>query len=145
LSLNRTGSIGVGWLLFALSIILFQLNQPPTITIEWQTDTEQATAGFFVTRALSEGGSFERIHTQLIPSNGSSTLGAVYQFTDHDVEAGQTYFYLLQEIELDNSIKQYADFIQEHKAVWFSTKWRWLTAVSTLIGIYLMKTSNYEA
>ena len=132
--------IGVGWLLFALSIIIFQLNQPPTITIEWQTDTEQATAGFFVTRSLSEEGSFERIHPQLIPSNGSSTLGATYQFVDRDVEAGQTYFYQLEEIELDNSVKRYTDFVQKHKAVRFGRLWRWLTAVSTLIGIYLITT-----
>ncbi len=133
--------VGIGWLLFAISILVVQLSQPLTITIHWQTATEQATAGFFVTRSLSADGPFQRQHDQLIPTAGSATSGATYQFVDSDVMAGQTYFYLLEEVEFDTTVNRYATFMQEHKAVRLSGWWRGITAVFTLTGIYLIITN----
>lgn len=136
--------MGIGWLLFAISILIVQLSQPLTITINWQTATEQATAGFFVTRSSSAEGPFQRQHSQLIPSTGSATTGAAYQFIDSDVVARQTYFYLLEEVELDTTVNRYANFMQEHKAKRLSSWWGAVTAVSTLIGIYLISTNSQK-
>jgi hypothetical protein len=102
--------LGVLWLLMAAAIIVSQLSSTNPIKIEWQTATEVNTAGFNVYRASSEEGPFTRINPQLIPSEGSAVSGASYTFIDENVDAGQTYCYRLEDVELDNSIQQHETF-----------------------------------
>jgi hypothetical protein len=95
--------LGLLWLLLAAAIILLQLINRPSITVEWQTETEVDTAGFNVYRSLSPDGPYERLDAELIPSRGSATSGNSYTFTDDSVSSRQTYYYQLEDVEMDNS------------------------------------------
>jgi hypothetical protein len=70
------------------------------VRLDWETATEADNAGFHLWRADSETGTYLRITTALIPSEGSPTGGATYAFTDRDVKAGQTYWYKLEDVDI---------------------------------------------
>ena len=128
--------IGVLWLLLAAAIIVTQFSSPTPIKIEWETETEIDTAGFNVYRSETEDGEFVRINEQLIPSKGSSVSGASYSFVDKGVEAGQTYYYQLEDVELDNSSERHPIIEYEAPLV----EW-WVpvtAAFSVLCGLLLL-------
>lgn len=61
----------IGYAGFAVSVVGIQV-QPvgrSGVQIDWRTELEQGTEGFFVTRALSADGPFERV-SDLIPAKG---------------------------------------------------------------------------
>ena len=92
------------WGLLALAAVAigyqaWQSAQNPAIVIEWETATEMDTAGFNVYRAPDPEGPFERVNDGLIPPAPDPLTGGEYTFTDHNVRAGQTYFYRLEEVE----------------------------------------------
>jgi hypothetical protein len=99
--------IGGLWLILAGWLLYFQMN--PSIQVEWNTATELETAGFNLYRSPAIDGEFERINNKLIPGEGSGVTGAAYTFDDKEVTAGQTYYYLLEEVELDASTTRYED------------------------------------
>lgn len=102
--------IGVLWLLLGAYILYAQFSRPATIQIEWQTETEFDTAGFNIYRSHSPEGEFVQINEQLIPSQADPASGAAYQYVDDQVEAGQTYFYKLEDVEYSN-VRQQHDII----------------------------------
>ncbi len=130
--------IGWGWLGIAVLIFVVQLTHKPSVVIRWSTESEQETAGFHVTRSESESGPFSRINQTLIPAKGSPTHGAAYEFMDRDVVAGTLYFYQLEEVELDSSTSRYANETTVYRAVRFSWWAVGLTAVSAIIGCFLL-------
>ena len=103
-------SLGILWLAFGLFIVIFALSRPATITIEWQTESEQDTAGFNIYRSDSPDGDFIAVNPQLIPSTGSPTIGANYTFTDESIESGITYYYQLEDVELNNTRERHNIF-----------------------------------
>lgn len=130
--------MGSLWLILSASLFYFQQIRPPSIKVEWTTETELNTAGFNLYRSGSQDGDFERINEELIPSKGDSLSGASYAFTDHDVETSETYYYLLEEIEIDATANRYEADIFSHTVP--TTTW-WvlvLTAVSALAGLFLI-------
>lgn len=128
--------IGLLWLLLAAAIIFTQLSGSTPIRIEWETETEINTAGFNVYRSDSIGGEYILLNETLIPSVGNSFAGARYSFTDENVTTGKTYFYRLEDVELDNSTEQ-------HEPIEYSTplvSW-WVpvvAAMSILCGLFLI-------
>lgn len=95
--------LGLLWLLLAAAIIVWQFAVPTRITIEWETETEVNTAGFNIYRSQAPETGFQRLNQQLVPSQGGPVSGASYRFVDDSVEGGQTYYYRLEDVELDNS------------------------------------------
>lgn len=73
------------------------------VILEWNTESEIDNAGFNIYRAESESGAYIKINESLIPSQGSSTEGAVYEFTDSNVQNRKTYFYKLEDIDLNGT------------------------------------------
>ena len=71
------------------------------IVIRWSTETEVNTAGFNVWRSLDEGGPWDKINPRLIPGSPDPLRGGSYVFTDTQVIAGVTYWYELEEVELN--------------------------------------------
>jgi hypothetical protein len=71
------------------------------VIIQWSTETEIDNAGFNLYRAESEDGAYIKINASLIPAQGSSTQGAAYVFTDRNVQNRKTYFYKLEDIDLN--------------------------------------------
>ena len=69
------------------------------MTLNWVTETEIDTSGFNILRADKKKGVYEQINEALIPSEGSTTQGASYEFVDNDVRNGKKYFYKLEDID----------------------------------------------
>ncbi len=67
----------------------------------WCTEVELDNIGFNLYRAEAEGGEYIKINDALIPAKGSSAQGAAYEFVDADVQNRKTYFYKLEDIDLD--------------------------------------------
>jgi hypothetical protein len=71
------------------------------IILSWNTASETDNVGFNLYRAESENGEYIQINDSLIPSKGSSTQGASYEFADNDVKNRKTYYYKLEDIDLN--------------------------------------------
>lgn len=136
--------LGIIWLLLAGGILVFQLFSQKQVKIEWQTATEQNTAGFQLYRSLTPEGEFELITPDIIASEGSVVSGGSYSFVDSQVVAGETYYYLLEEIEYDSTTHQYmADIISRQVPLleWWAIV---MVAIALLVGMALVVTGLRE-
>ncbi|GAB4266963.1 MAG: hypothetical protein Kow0080_08640 [Candidatus Promineifilaceae bacterium] len=131
-------SIGILWLAAAVIILVLSFMLPAKINVEWTTATELNTAGFNVYRSQQPDGEFVKINSQMIPAKGNTTTGSVYQFTDEQVKAGQTYYYVLEEIELTGSSKQYRQEMLSYTVPHISSWALIATAVSLVTGLFLL-------
>jgi hypothetical protein len=73
------------------------------VTLTWETATEINNAGFNILRAESETGAYVKINAAIIPAKAGATQGAAYQFIDSTAKNRTTYFYKLQDIDLNGS------------------------------------------
>lgn len=130
--------LGTLWVLLAAGYFFYQLTHP-TIEVRWETATELETAGFHLYRSRSPDGEWVQI-TQaqgLIPSQGNALRGATYTFRDRDVMVGETYYYVLEEVEYDLSTNRHDEQIFAY--VPYVTPWTcFLTTISAFIGIVLI-------
>ena len=81
-----------------------------TILVKWVTATELDTVAFLLYRAQASNGPWD-IVVDMQPAQGDPATGATYIFSDHDVEAGKTYCYLLEEIDNSGMSTKLEDFI----------------------------------
>ena len=73
------------------------------ITVGWETEKEPNNKGFHVWRLVDlPGQEYVRITETLIPAQGGEFTGAVYTLVDSDVVPGETYYYQLEDINLDD-------------------------------------------
>lgn len=128
--------LGALWLLLAAVVTITHLIQPPPITVEWRTETEVSAAGFNVYRALSVDGPYSKVNGELIPSEGDPMSGASYTFLDNSVQPGVTYYYRLEDVELDNSAMQHAPI--EYTAPRFPWWLPLVVTVSVITGLILL-------
>ena len=70
-----------------------------SVTLKWVTESEVDNAGFNLYRSEAADGEYVKINGVLIPAEGSSTQGVVYQFTDVGMTNGEKYYYLLEDID----------------------------------------------
>lgn len=138
-------ALGALWLLAAAALLLFQLLNQPHIQVEWTTATEQNTAGFQLYRSTTADGDFVLITTEFIPGQGTASSGSRYTFVDTEIIPGETYYYLLEEIENDNTSNRYANDIISGRAL--PVAWWAVLAIvlSTVIGITLIVTGLRKA
>jgi hypothetical protein len=73
------------------------------VILKWTTASEIDNAGFNLYRAESENGQYVKINPSLIPSEGTSTRGATYQFVDKGVKNRTIYYYKLEDIDLSGT------------------------------------------
>ena len=73
------------------------------VTLEWTTESEIDNAGFNLYRSEVENGNYSKINSSLIPAKGSSTQGAAYGFDDNNVQNRKTYYYKLEDIDLNGT------------------------------------------
>lgn len=128
--------LGLLWLLLAAIVVITQVLQPRPITVEWQTETEINAAGFNVYRAMAEAGPYTKINEQLIPVQGGPTAGASYTFVDDVVSPGTTYYYRLEDVELDNSTEQHPPIAYDAPSIplWAPV----VAALCALAGVFLL-------
>jgi hypothetical protein len=70
------------------------------VLIAWETLSEVDTLGFNLWRGLAADGSDREVLTFVPAQSPGSTQGAVYQVQDFAVQAGATYWYWLEDIDL---------------------------------------------
>ncbi|MFQ5398403.1 MAG: hypothetical protein ACE5E7_02270 [Anaerolineae bacterium] len=137
--------LGALWLVLAAALLYYQLSSPVTIKVEWETATELNTAGFQLYRSNSPDGELTLLNKDgLIPGKGNSTSGARYTFVDKNVEAGKTYYYVLEEVEYDSTTNRYDDEQFAYSVPPVSWWVILLTAVSVVLGLALLVTGLRE-
>jgi hypothetical protein len=73
------------------------------IILDWKTESEVNNAGFNIYRSKSEDGEYIKINDSLIPAEGSPTEGASYEFADKEVKLWKSYYYKLEDIDLNGT------------------------------------------
>ena len=89
-----------------MTVSLIDFNALPgnrIVTLVWATESEIDNAGFNVYRSETKNGEYIKINNSLIPTQGSSTQGASYDFTDNNVQNRKTYYYKLEDIDLNGT------------------------------------------
>ncbi len=71
------------------------------ILLQWMTESEKDNAGFNIYRAETKYGTYVKINNSLIPAQGSATQGAMYEFVDTNVKNRKTYWYKLEDVDLN--------------------------------------------
>jgi hypothetical protein len=72
--------------------------------VEWKTDSEIDTQGFFLYRAEEENGEYTtQLNPDMKPSTGSAVSGDLYSFPDTSVQYGKTYYYKLTSIDYNGN------------------------------------------
>jgi hypothetical protein len=71
-----------------------------TVMLEWKTDMELDNAGFNIWRSETEAGEYTKINDSLLPAQGSEYQ---YSFTDDTAVKGKTYYYKLEDIDLNGT------------------------------------------
>jgi len=77
--------------------------QSGRVTLAWTTESEIDNAGFNIYRAESENGDYVQINEAIIPAQGTSTQGATYQIVDKGLQNRKTYYYKLEDIDLNGN------------------------------------------
>ncbi len=134
----------LGWLIVAFCALaglaigvhtLLNFNRA-SILIEWATESEIDTVGFNILRSVNEEGPYDTINSALIPPASDPVTGGDYTFKDDDVQVGETYYYFLEEVQVDGQ-KNIHGPIQQ-----IATSSRWSNL--SLAGV-LLATAGYYA
>ncbi|MDX1435168.1 MAG: hypothetical protein R3335_00060 [Anaerolineales bacterium] len=136
--LSRYARIAL-WLVLGLAFVglayqTFAAFRTPTVEIKWSTGSEVGTAGFNLYRAEDPQGQTEKINDALIPGAPDPLRGADYSYTDENVVAGATYYYLVEEIETDGSVNQHGPIVVTAQ----SGGWLQVLALAVLAGAVLV-------
>lgn len=130
--------MGFLWLILGAGLIFYQLISPPSVTVQWNTETELDTAGFNLYRSELNGDDYVLVNEVLIDSEGNAVSGASYTYVDESVEAGKTFYYLLEEIQIDGKANRYEDDKFSYTVpgmTWWSVV---LAAVAIVVGLALL-------
>jgi hypothetical protein len=78
------------------------------VLVAWETALEIDTVGFNLWRSTALDGEYERVNAALIPAVSlGGVRGGSYIYADADVTPGTTYYYRLEEIEIDGARNWY--------------------------------------
>lgn len=143
-SFNLFVILGSLWIILSLVLVIYLVTVPYSITITWSTDTEVNTAGFNVYRSQTPVGDFIQVNPTLINSRGNAVEGSTYSFTDNtDLQPNITYFYVIEEMELNATTTKYNDSIISSQTD-SRTLLIILTIASAFIGPLLLATGVRE-
>lgn len=78
----------------------WQKQARPQLIIEWSTESQVDTAGFFLYRGGSPEGPWTQVNATLIPATDDVLTGGQYRYADTAVLPGHTYYYELEDVEL---------------------------------------------
>jgi len=77
------------------------------IRVVWTTASEINNAGFNLYRAEAPDGDYVKLNDSLIAAKGSITQGASYDFVDEALQNRKTYYYRLEDIDLNGTATQH--------------------------------------
>ena len=79
--------------------------QGSSVLATWETATELDNLGFNLYRSTTPQGPFDQLNDTLIPTqNPGQVLGATYTWLDEGVASGGTYYYLLEDVDINGVI-----------------------------------------
>jgi len=86
----------------AVTLARFEATpQSGAIRVTWETAQELENLGFNLYRGENVAGPWQQLNAALIPSQApGAVFGAVYEWLDTEVQAGLTYYYLLEEVDI---------------------------------------------
>ena len=76
-------------------------SEPGMVIVEWTTESEVNLAGFNIYRSESPDGPYVKVNDTLIPAAADPIAGGSYSYADATAEPGVTYYYQLEDVELD--------------------------------------------
>jgi uncharacterized Zn-finger protein len=89
------------WPITAVELLSFAAEAgAESVTLVWETASEIDTEGFNIWRSQAPDGPYIRLNASLIPARGGAVTGAIYEYTDTDVNAGVTYYYKLDDVDV---------------------------------------------
>jgi hypothetical protein len=115
----------------ALAIHAVVTYDKAEVVVEWTTASELNTVGFNLQRGETQMGPFEQINVELIPATSDTLTGSSYSYIDNHVQAGTTYFYILEEIESTGNANHHGPIAVEAGS---PAKADLLTAASLIFG-----------
>ncbi len=92
--------------------------QTPEIIIEWSTASELDTVGYNLYRSQAEDQTGEKVNQNLIPAGGDPLSGSDYSFVDKQVNAGQRYYYWLEDVGPTGNTNRHGPIQVEAKREW---------------------------
>ncbi len=83
-------------------VSLSALGADEMVKVMWSTESEYDNLGFHLYRSTSETGTFSRITSDLIPSQGFTPSTQNYQYIDQrDLINGVTYYYKISDVDVN--------------------------------------------
>jgi len=73
------------------------------VIVDWSTESEVNLAGFNLYRSDDPQGPYLKVNDALIPASRDPVTGGSYAYADTTVAAALTYYYKLEDVELDGS------------------------------------------
>jgi len=77
------------------------------VKLLWITESEKNSWGFNIYRSLDKDKNYSQINAGLIRAAGNSTQRSTYQFQDFRIEKNSTYWYKLEQIDIDGAVRYY--------------------------------------
>lgn len=74
-----------------------------SIILKWRTETEMNNYGFNIYRSLEDSSGYQKINRDVIPGAGNSNEAHEYFFLDKQVAYNKTYYYKLEDINLEGT------------------------------------------
>ena len=101
--------LGTGDISLPVELSFFQAKFANSVVeITWRTESEFNNWGFHLYRSTDENGLNERINPSLIKGAGYSSMATDYKFVDERIEENTTYFYKLEDVDMNGNTRQYA-------------------------------------
>ncbi|MBP7866698.1 MAG: hypothetical protein KA419_12200 [Acidobacteria bacterium] len=72
---------------------------PLGVVVRWETLSELDNLGFYVQRAETADGPWERLNPAILPARGNEVTGAVYEWVDDAVGPVRTWWYRLEDVD----------------------------------------------
>jgi len=85
--------------------------EPGMVIVEWTTGSEVNLAGFNIYRSESPDGPYAKLNDTLIPASPDPLAGGSYSYTDATAEPGVTYYYQLEDVELDGKATRHGPIV----------------------------------
>ncbi|MBC8236129.1 hypothetical protein H8E77_41815 [bacterium] len=90
------------------------------VALRWRTETEVNNIGFTIYRSKVKDGKFVKIG--FVKGAGSTGMPTDYEFVDKTTKPGQTYFYYLEDIDVEG-IKTKSKVVMSRKPINAATTW----------------------
>ena len=102
--------------LFSLPALAVAQQPVPTpvaggVIVEWTTESEVNLAGFNIYRSESPDGPYVKVNDALIPAAPDPIAGGSYRYTDATARSGVTYYYQLEDVELDGKTTMHGPIV----------------------------------